>query len=145
LANLLRKLLKNNKNPQVEQIINAIYTASNISTCLIQDLLDFQLIEHGKFKMRYEKFDLHSVIVNLFKVLAPHARIRDNYFVLNAKMSFPKEVISDKNRITQVLLNLLMNANKFTTHGEIQVSCDLNTTKDKIIIRVRDEGIGIRD
>jgi signal transduction histidine kinase len=53
-------------------------------------------------------------------------------------------VVSDKNRIIQVMLNLLVNANKFTTSGKITVSCKLSHNKDVILIRVKDEGIGIR-
>ena len=55
---------------------------------------------------------------------------------------FPKTVVSDKNRIKQVLLNLLVNANKFTNNGMIWVKCFM---KDKLIkISVKDDGIGIK-
>jgi signal transduction histidine kinase len=69
--------------------------------------------------MRYDRFDLQEIILNLFNVLASQANIRSNFFVLKIKPDFPKEVVSDPNMITQVLLNLLMNSNKFSSEGEI--------------------------
>jgi signal transduction histidine kinase len=55
---------------------------------------------------------------------------------------FPLTVYSDRNRIKQVLLNLLVNANKFTTNGVIMVTCKM--TDNLISIRVKDEGVGIK-
>jgi signal transduction histidine kinase len=59
--------------------------------------------------------------------------------------NFPSEVETDKDRLTQVMLNLLCNANKFSTNGKIEVSISLNSTKDLISIQVKDKGIGIKD
>ena len=56
-------------------------------------------------------------------------------------------VYSDKNRLSQVLVNLLSNANKFTFNGNIVVLIDKLTSRDKdeIMIKVIDNGIGIKE
>jgi signal transduction histidine kinase len=56
--------------------------------------------------------------------------------------NFPETVVSDKNRIKQVLLNLLVNSNKFTTLGSIWVTCEM--LGNLIQIKVKDDGIGIK-
>jgi signal transduction histidine kinase len=63
--------------------------------------------------------------------------------MLEIDENFPDTVISDKNRIKQVLLNLLVNANKFTTLGAIWVTCEMKG--NLIQIKVKDDGIGIKE
>jgi signal transduction histidine kinase len=63
--------------------------------------------------------------------------------MLEIDENFPDTVISDKNRIKQVLLNLLVNANKFTTLGSIWVTCEIKG--NLIQIKVKDDGIGIKE
>ena len=62
--------------------------------------------------------------------------------MLEIAKSIPEQVFSDKNRIKQVLLNLLVNANKFTFSGSIWVTCE--SIDDCIKIKVKDDGIGIQ-
>jgi anti-sigma regulatory factor (Ser/Thr protein kinase) len=70
---------------------------------------------------------------------------QNNHFVLQFSNRINKEVYSDKNRICQVLLNLLTNANKFTKDGTITVFCSTSRSSKQLIIKVKDEGIGIKE
>ena len=93
--------------------------------------------------MKFARFDLKSVINELFKILEPEARNLGNCFKLEFCYDFPESVVSDKARISQVLLNLLLNANKFSKDSTIKVLCDINRCRSLITIKVKDYGIGI--
>jgi signal transduction histidine kinase len=77
----------------------------------MHDLQNFFLPDHADFTLHYVKFDLKATIIDLFTILASQTAINGNQFELNFGRKFPQVVVSDKNRIALVLLNLLRNAN----------------------------------
>ena len=93
--------------------------------------------------MKYTKFSLKSVINELFKILELEAKNGENNFKLEFCYDFPESIESDKSRISQVLLNLLLNANKFSNNTTIKVFCDIDRSGSLITIKVKDNGIGI--
>jgi two-component system, sensor histidine kinase len=72
------------------------------------------MVERGQFKLKFIQFKVRTEIEELFNILGPQAKIFNNTFKLIFEQEFPEEVVSDKNRMQQVLLNLLVNSNKFT-------------------------------
>lgn len=138
---LFRKI--HSLTPEVESIIRTIFSASRLSSFLVQDLLDNQMIENGQFRIQFSPIFLRLEIEELFGILRPQADQLHNRFCLEMEEPFPQTVVVDKNRVNQVLLNLLVNANKFTSNGKITVSCCF--LDSYIIFEVKDEGIGIRE
>jgi len=110
-------------------------------TRLVDDLLEASRITHGKVELRVERVNLSVPLNDAVEAVQPLVRSLDQ----NLTVSLPPAPIyleCDPTRITQILLNLLNNAAKFTPRGGhiwLSVECDSN----EAVIRVRDTGIGI--
>ncbi len=139
-------LLEQNPNPDQLRLINTLKFSSDNLLRLINDLLDFSKIQAGKLVFENIDFNLKEFIWNIFesyKLQLDSSRVE---LALNIDEKIPAYVNGDYSRLTQILNNLLSNAQKFTDQG--QISIDLNLlNKDKDTIRIKfevsDTGIGI--
>jgi CheY-like chemotaxis protein/two-component sensor histidine kinase len=124
-----------------------IDTASNHLLGIINDILDMSKIEAGMFLLSNEPFELENIINNVSEVSQFLLEQKSQKFVLNIDEKIPKIIVADKQRLAQVLTNLLSNACKFTEDGkEIKLSAILENTTDEtceILFTVADEGIGL--
>ena len=111
---------------------------------LINDLLDVEKIECGKLELHFEKVVLQSVIREVFDTLQPQAAQKG----LEFRMSLPQANIildTDRRALSQILLNLLNNAIKFTESGHVAVRLSRRRTGElgTVELIVSDTGIGI--
>lgn len=108
---------------------------------LVDDLLDFARIEAGSLKITRSRIDLSRPILAAVESLSP--ALQDRRLAVQTRL-LPEPVWAhvDPGRITQVLLNLLGNALKFTPAGG-QVSVTLSRLPSEVRIEVRDTGVGI--
>ena len=108
---------------------------------LINEILDLSKIEAGKVTIEPEPFDLQELVESVVaqhRSLAAHKRIR----LESRDVSTPAEVVLDRQRVRQILVNLLGNALKYTDSGEVVVQ--IATAADESLrISVRDTGPGI--
>ncbi|MDD2898793.1 MAG: ATP-binding protein [Desulfuromonadaceae bacterium] len=113
---------------------------------LINDILDLSKIEAGKIKIETAEFSLgHCVndIILMLKSAAYEKRISLNVDVAE---NIPEVLLGDQLRVKQIILNLLGNAVKFTSQGQISVSAHVLERHDNLVlvqIAVRDSGVGI--
>lgn len=113
---------------------------------LLNDILDFTKIEAGKLRLSNVPFNLPAAIQRIMKSFKIRAQEKGLEFTSELSASVPSIVIGDETRLRQVLINLIGNAIKFTTHGYILVKLGVNETKDNIAtvhFSVEDTGIGI--
>ncbi|CAK79834.1 unnamed protein product (macronuclear) [Paramecium tetraurelia] len=129
------------KNVEITEDLQAALDNSKYMLNLSNDLLDLAQIKNGKFKIQKVPFNLEKLIADSIKMFALKAKIKDLQLVCDYNLSLPKFIISDKNRIKQIIVNLLSNAFKFTC-TRIQVIVDLQGNQ-KLRIGVKDDGIGI--
>jgi PAS domain S-box-containing protein len=110
---------------------------------LVDDLLDVSRITRGKVVLKWENVDLGEIVGQAIEVSRPIVSASGN--TLSVKLPQEKVVVFvDPSRIAQVLSNLLNNAAKYTERGgHIWLSCTVE--HDEVLIRVRDDGIGIPD
>jgi two-component system, OmpR family, sensor histidine kinase VicK len=115
---------------------------------LQEDMLDVTRIESGSMKMYKESFNLNALIFRFLQDLS--AQLKDNRKIkLDYKSDGDVWVIADRNRIIQVISNLLANALKFTKAGKILVELTKRKSKKiadnnhQVIVSVKDEGPGI--
>jgi len=108
---------------------------------LINDILDFQKLESGRVAFRMEDNDINETVREAAGAMMPLAAEKDLGLVINADASLPK-LKFDKDKIIQVLANLLTNAIKFTNEGAITVATERG---DNIVkVSVKDTGCGVK-
>ena len=136
---LLEGALEDKKNAR--EFIQIIYQDSNRLASLINDLLDLLRIESGKMKMSVLPVELAPVVERTFGILRKVIEEKTLSVNINIPRGLPR-VITDEQRLAQVLLNLCDNAVKYTPEGgSIKVSAQI---KDNLVqVDVIDSGVGI--
>jgi two-component system, OmpR family, sensor kinase len=136
-------LLDMAEEDSVEQnFLSIINEESDRLNRLINDILDLSKIEAGKMEFIYEKNDINEVVEKAVKNMKSYAETKNIKIehLLDYKM---EKILFDKDRILQVLLNLINNAIKFSFDGDTLVLRTSETDKDYISIEVEDHGTGI--
>ncbi len=110
-------------------------------THLVEDLLDFSKLLSGKITLKKENTNLTALILALSKQLTPRAKNENLTLKVNVDENLTN-IIVDKNRIKQVLINILDNAIKFTSPGG-EIIFNTNVIENSIIMSIKDTGIGI--
>ncbi|MCM8820047.1 MAG: cell wall metabolism sensor histidine kinase WalK, partial [Candidatus Omnitrophica bacterium] len=116
---LLEGAIFDKKN--AKDFVEIIYNDADRLAKLIDDLLDLSKIESGRLEMVFLPIDILEVIEKVVKILEPQAKKKSILINLNIPPDLPK-VLADQNRISQVILNLLDNAIKYTPNeGKISI------------------------
>ncbi|WP_072780423.1 ATP-binding protein [Flavobacterium haoranii] len=128
------------------QYLSAIKSASDSLLYLVNDILDLSKIESGIIQFDKTSFSVKDVVKDVFNVLGLKAKQKGISFKFYISNAVPKYVIGDKNRLVQVLNNLLNNAIKFTQEGNVMLFVDAIRTQSnelQLHFSVEDTGIGI--
>jgi len=114
---------------------------------VLNDILDFSKIEAGKLDLESADFDLHQIVEEVGDLIAGQAHRKGLELAYTIADDVPPGVCGDPTRLRQVITNLLGNAVKFTTAGEVvlTVSLDRMDAGSQAVVRfeVRDTGVGI--
>ncbi|WP_263143969.1 response regulator [Pseudomonas sp. RIT-PI-AD] len=143
LAKLLADNAQGNLNEEQVKFADSIYSAGNDLLNLINDILDISKVEAGKLDVRPESTRVAKLVESLETMFQPLASQKRLSFEVNLDEAAPKVLFTDRQRVEQILKNLLSNALKFTEKG--QVSLSVSRHPKGIAFAVRDTGIGIRD
>lgn len=138
-------LLASDLSPGQRRDAGLIADSGKTMMKLLNDILDLSKIEAGQLDVVTEPFDLPHAVRACGKLLGPGAAQKYLAFTVTVADDVPRYVMGDGLRLRQVVLNLVGNAIKFTSHG--MVSLDARLTEDGgepwLAITVRDTGIGI--
>jgi len=113
---------------------------------LINDILDYSKVDAGKLELEILDFNLRDMLGDISDVMGYQAQAKDIELILDVKGIEYTMVRGDPGRVRQVITNLVSNAIKFTTEGEITISLELHEkTQDRLLLNcsVSDTGIGI--
>ncbi len=138
--------LKTELTRQQRDYASKIHDAGIALLGLINDILDFSKIEAGKLDMEQVDFDLEEVVETVSSFAAQTAYTKGLELLLSFASGIPSHLVGDPHRLSQILLNLVGNAAKFTDSGEIEIRSDLDEqagNRVKLRFSVRDTGIGI--
>ncbi len=128
------------------QYIDGVKLSAETLMKIINDILDFSKIEAGRMDLEAIAFDLHETIGNTMTTLALAAQGKGLELLLEIRSDVPHTLVGDPTRLRQVLINLVGNALKYTSRGEIAVTVDAESfTNDMVELHfaVSDTGIGI--
>jgi signal transduction histidine kinase/DNA-binding response OmpR family regulator len=113
---------------------------------IINDILDFSKIESGKMRLEDTDFDVRETIGDTLRAMAVHAREKQLELLYEVHPGVPARLVGDPHRMSQILVNLVGNAIKFTERGEIVVRVKEERRmggRSSLLWSVRDTGIGI--
>ncbi|UNG18256.1 response regulator [Stutzerimonas zhaodongensis] len=143
---ILAKLLADNPHGNLQddqvQFARSIYSAGNDLLSLINDILDISKVEAGKLDVHPELLILTRLVDGLKSLFLAQALEKTLQFDVQLDESVPSSLFTDRQRLEQILKNLLSNAFKFTEKGLVELRV---TRRDdqQIAFAVRDSGIGI--
>ncbi|MFA6095616.1 MAG: ATP-binding protein [Candidatus Paceibacterota bacterium] len=131
------------KDPDLKEMLVDIHSASIRLIDIVNDFLEVSRIEQGKIELKFENLDVQDIVKKVVKDMRNMAQHRDITLVCPTENAVLPKVRADRNRIEQVLINLVGNALKFTTHGGITVTAE--PIDNFIKVSVADTGIGISE
>ncbi|MGK8437888.1 response regulator [Ectopseudomonas hydrolytica] len=138
--------LKTDLDPRQRDYLNKIQQAGQHLLGVINDILDFSKIEAGKVRVECIEFDLEQVLDNLANLIGDKAAGKGLELLFRRDAQVPCVLLGDPLRLGQILINYANNAVKFTEHGEVEVSIELEKRDGKqvwLLFSVRDTGIGL--
>lgn len=146
ILGLTRLLIEKNPKPDQIKYLNAIKQSSDNLLIIINDILDFSKIEAGKITIEHHPFSLRSIVENIKEMMDIKAQEKTLDFTTNIEDKVPDQLIGDSTRLTQILVNLIGNAIKFTEKGSVLINIStLEQHEDQVSLKfdVIDTGIGI--
>lgn len=139
-------LLKTQLNAEQLDFVQTLSSSAQNLLTLLNDILDFSKLEAGEMRMEMLEFDLNNCLEDVADLLSTSAQAKGLELAVLVDTNVPRQLRGDASRLAQVLTNLLGNAIKFTTCGEviIQASLEFETpTYANVRFAVTDTGIGI--
>ena len=132
-------------DPSLKVQAQLIADAGGLMRGLLNDLLDFSRLEAGRMSVEKAPFNLRQTIADAVRLWRPEATRKGLRLRVRGAAALPRWVAGDAMRLRQVLNNLLSNALKFTTRGEITVAPRAEIESDHVLlsIEVDDTGPGI--
>lgn len=130
---------------QRKQVRTATSSADSLLS-LINDILDFSKIEAGHMSVESVPLDFYDIVESVAEMLAHKAMENGIELICDLGTNVPRSITGDPTKLRQVVINLVNNAIKFTSEGEvvIRVSCDARYEEGyDLRISVSDTGIGI--
>ncbi len=140
-------ILRETTDAGIREYADNIRAAGNNLLSIINSILDFSKIEDGKMEIIPVRYDLASVVHNLVNSIAQRAREKNLELCVYVDEKLPAVLYGDDLRISQVVINLLTNAVKYTDRGSVSLSVTEDHREGDSVymsFKVTDTGIGIK-
>lgn len=139
--------LAGNIDSEVREYLQMAQDSATHLLSLLNDVLDYSKIEAGRMDLERVPFEPRDVIRRAVRTLAVKAHEKRLEILYSVDDSVPRFVLGDPHRLQQVLLNLMGNAVKFTSVGQVMVRAKAESKGSEInlCVRVEDSGPGIPD
>ncbi|MFT5791674.1 MAG: PAS domain S-box-containing protein [Saprospiraceae bacterium] len=141
-------LMKSELEKNQSEYMSTINESATSLMQIVNDVLDFSKIESGKLELNIEEVNLYLLIRQVIDLFSHQAQQKNIDLVLNLNSNVPKYILADSVRLKQVIVNLLSNALKFTSFGEIRLDVNevavFNKKNTTLKFSVKDTGPGIK-
>ena len=121
--------------------MGVIVSEADRMTRIVKDLLTLSKFDYGKMEMNIVRFSFAEAISNVYKAVALDAQNHGHEFMLECPEDLP-EVNGDRERIEQVIMNVVSNAIKYTADGG-KISITAGVSGKTVFVKVSDNGVGI--
>lgn len=129
-----------------ENVQMIVSTAENMDL-ILNDLMDYACIKAGVFQVTTKSFAVRPAIEEVWRLLVPQALDKGITFCTVIDPTIPEQIIADRGRLRQVVLNLASNAIKFTPNGGVTIGLNwlpvMPSPNARLILTVEDTGVGI--
>ncbi|UOK43851.1 MULTISPECIES: tetratricopeptide repeat-containing hybrid sensor histidine kinase/response regulator [Flavobacterium] len=139
-------LIEDNPKPTQMNYLNSLKFSGNYLLTFINDILEINRVESDAVEVENIDFDLRDLLENIVGSFSEIANKNKTVYHLEIDEKIPSTLIGDPTKLSQIFINLINNAIKFTTNGNVWVSATIKKEKTnsvKIHFEVRDTGIGI--
>jgi PAS domain S-box-containing protein len=140
-------LEKNRSDGDYKKYVQMIRGSGEALLGVINDILDFSKIEAGAMELTPISFDLHEVLERVALMMSVSCGEKDIDLLICVEPSVKRKIIADPLRLQQVLINLVTNAVKFTSSGEVVLAVEIEPSTEvghqRLRFSVRDTGIGM--
>lgn len=139
-------LLRSGPRPAQKEQLEVMLSSSHNLLTIVNDILDYNKIEAGKIELERVPVSLNKLCHTILAGLKPLADDKGLMLRLELPSELPSFVMADPTRLTQVITNLVHNALKFTSEGEVCLCVGLLSRHESTVrlrFEVRDTGIGI--
>lgn len=127
-----------------QEALNRIFVSNERLIKLVHDFLDISRLEMGQIVYKFSKFNLKDLLIELKKEYEVKAEKKNLRFSLVFEGKFP-EVYNDKDKLYQVISNLVDNAIRYTKRGSVEIKAEFIQNIEKFIISVKDTGSGLSE
>jgi signal transduction histidine kinase/BarA-like signal transduction histidine kinase len=136
------------ENPKKSQMhyLSSLKFSGNYLTNFINDILEINKIDSNKLELEYINFNLKQLLGDIQNSLKEIATINNNKFILKIDPAVPENLIGDPTKLSQIFMNLINNALKFTNNGTVSVIARLRNYQNEnatVYFQIIDTGIGI--
>ncbi len=131
-------------NPELEDVIGKISRSTTDLTMIVEDYLNISRIEQGKMQYNFVSIDVAEIVQDVVKEVTPtvaHAGLKLN---LEYDQKQKYIVTVDKGKIKQVIFNIIDNSIKYTPKGSVDISIKKTDSDKKVVISIKDTGVGIK-
>lgn len=128
---------------KIQEYVNYIVVAGERLSEMIGNVLDLSKIESGRMDVIEEAVDIKLLTENIYHVNLASSLTKQLEFSYDIDASLPEKILSDRNKLNHILMNLTGNAIKFTPEGKKVGIKVFRDNKTQLVIQVIDEGIGI--
>lgn len=123
--------------------LSKVFVSSNRLADMVSDFLDISKIEQGTMQFMFTKEDIGRMVREVTAELAPRAAGKSLTLTTTVPEGTGPDAIVDDNKMRQIFSNVIDNAIKYTERGGINVIVDTDVDKKKIIVHIKDTGIGL--
>ena len=135
-------VLQTNLDDKQKSYVQRIDSSANNLLTIINDILDFSKIEAGKLELEHIEFDLFDVVDNSIDLIELSAHEKNLEIIVSYCSEIGKNFKGDPLRLSQIIINLLTNAVKFTEKGEISLYIK-RKFENRLEFQVKDTGVGL--
>jgi len=135
-------------NPEQQQYVEVIRASGDLLLSIINDILDFSKMEAGRLELEQTPFDVSMILNEVIDLVSTQAQSKGLALERHLELAQPCYLKGDVTRLRQILLNLLVNAIKFTESGSVTLQARVEPGQDRrsmLLCQVRDTGIGISE
>ncbi|SHF38581.1 sensor histidine kinase [Chryseobacterium takakiae] len=145
---LINRISEKTDDREIKEYLKSIGFTSNTLLLQANQILEYTKNQHVKNKLIPVTFNLDSQITSILNSIENYIKTRNNKFVVNKAIKPDLMVYSDNAKISQIFMNILGNANKFTENGEITVTVKTESNEESVVTltaEILDTGVGIAE